>query len=148
MNKHMEIEIEILGADFVFDVEYHISSYGTHDTWDFPGDPPELYIEQITNKRTGEDMTQWCNTHHDWWNKEYKPWVQAVHRLDHRGKLNYDSIEWLLFHRPTNDFLEARDKLAYRMTLEWQAYTWLTVLEGIIYQREEFDEGGDKGGYD
>lgn len=148
MSKFMELELDIMGVDFTFDVEYVISSYGTPDSYYEPGDAPELYIDQVINKRTGEDMTDWLDKNHDWWNKSYKPWLSITNHIDYRSKHNIAPLVYELFHRPPNEFLTDRDSMIAIRKIGWHALTYLEVLRDKIYALEEFDEGGDKGGYD
>ena len=43
----MVFHVEIMGYDFVADVDYRVTSYGSCDTWYEPGDPVEFEVNSI-----------------------------------------------------------------------------------------------------
>ena len=43
----MTFHVEIMGFDFVADVDYTVTSYGTCDSWYEPGDPCEFEVNSI-----------------------------------------------------------------------------------------------------
>lgn len=47
--------LEICGLECRVEVEYKITSYGTPDSWEEPGDPPECEILSVVDTDTGRD---------------------------------------------------------------------------------------------
>jgi hypothetical protein len=43
----MNIGLELMGFDFIADVDYRVTSWGSCDSWYEPGDPMELEIDSI-----------------------------------------------------------------------------------------------------
>ena len=43
----MNFYIEMMGFEFVADIDYRVTSYGTSDSWYEPGDPCEFEVESI-----------------------------------------------------------------------------------------------------
>jgi hypothetical protein len=52
--------IDICGLDCRLEVVYNITSYGTSDSWEEPGDPPECEIVSVTDPDTGRDLYDYC----------------------------------------------------------------------------------------
>jgi hypothetical protein len=56
----MHTEIEVCGMVCQVEVTFEVTSFGTPDTYDEPGDGPEFYVESVIDTDTGHDWTNYC----------------------------------------------------------------------------------------